>query len=331
RAIDTALPLLGPGRSLRFALLPEGQDPDDLARSGGVEAVRAVLSAALPLVDLIWTRETEQGGFATPERRAGLERRLAEIARDIKDETLRRYYEAEFKARLAGLFGTGAVTGQATRRNGFRGEGLAARSGTRGGAQRGRPATGNFREKPPVSASLASSALFRPSRTSIPARESLILLLLLAHPSLLDRYVEDIAELEFAAEEANILRGRLLVLAGSALADAADLRAHVEREGLGAILRKLDSITAHASHWYLQPDAADSDAEEVLKQAMLLHRRARALHRELQLAELALGMEASEVNLGRLKDIQEQLSALGGTEAAVEGFGALSGRENRTL
>src|ERR1700744_6313749 len=34
RAADLALPLLNPGKSLRFALLPEGQDPDDLARSG---------------------------------------------------------------------------------------------------------------------------------------------------------------------------------------------------------------------------------------------------------------------------------------------------------
>ena len=35
RAVDTALPNLVAGKSLRFALLPEGQDPDDLARSGG--------------------------------------------------------------------------------------------------------------------------------------------------------------------------------------------------------------------------------------------------------------------------------------------------------
>jgi len=68
------------------------------------------------------------------------------------------------------------------------------------------------------------------------------------------------------------------------------------------------------------------DAEQVLIQALSLHRRARALHKELQLAELALGKDSSEANLGRLKDIQAQLSALGGIEAAVEGFGVLSGR-----
>jgi hypothetical protein len=72
--------------------------------------------------------------------------------------------------------------------------------------------------------------------------------------------------------------------------------------------------------------AAEADAGEVLKQALSLHRRARALHKELQLVELALGKDSSEANLGRPMDIQAQLSALGGIEAAVDGFGAQSGR-----
>ncbi len=44
RALDLALPALQPGKSLRFALLPEGQDPDDLARSGGPAAVSEITS-----------------------------------------------------------------------------------------------------------------------------------------------------------------------------------------------------------------------------------------------------------------------------------------------
>ena len=35
RAADTALPLIGPSKTLSFALLPEGQDPDDLLRAAG--------------------------------------------------------------------------------------------------------------------------------------------------------------------------------------------------------------------------------------------------------------------------------------------------------
>ena len=63
RAADLALPHLKPDKSLRFALLPEGQDPDDLARSGGRIAIEEVIGAARGLADLIWSREVEGGRF----------------------------------------------------------------------------------------------------------------------------------------------------------------------------------------------------------------------------------------------------------------------------
>ncbi len=37
RLIELALPLLEAGKSLRFALMPEGKDPDDLIRGVGPE------------------------------------------------------------------------------------------------------------------------------------------------------------------------------------------------------------------------------------------------------------------------------------------------------
>jgi len=74
RAIDLALPQLKPGKSLSFAALPQGHDPDDLVRSGGPGAIADVLAGARPLADVLWTRETESGRFDTPERRAGLGR-----------------------------------------------------------------------------------------------------------------------------------------------------------------------------------------------------------------------------------------------------------------
>src|SRR5919202_4763112 len=95
RAADLALPHLKPGKSLRFALLPEGQDPDDLARSGGAAAVERVLKSARPLVDILWAREIESGPLDTPERRAALERRLREALAAMRDDTLKRYYREE--------------------------------------------------------------------------------------------------------------------------------------------------------------------------------------------------------------------------------------------
>src|SRR5690349_23792286 len=96
RAVDLALPRLKPGKSLKFALLPEGQDPDDLVRSAGREAVADVIKAARPLAGMLWARETEGHGFETPERRAALETRIAELTNGIADETVRRYYRDDF-------------------------------------------------------------------------------------------------------------------------------------------------------------------------------------------------------------------------------------------
>ena len=334
RAIDMALPLIGPGRSLGFALLPEGEDPDDLVHSGGREAIAQLLARALPLADLIWIRETENKVFATPERRAGLERRFGEISRAIRDEALRRHYQAAFKERLFQFFGRG----------GFRPIAAANAAGAVGPKpawKRSSELKSNLAAAPLVSQSLAKSPLFGPGKPSLPPRESLILLLLLNHPGLIGRHIEDLAEIAFSSAEAGALRDALLASAAAAhlsaqardepSPDAPSLRDAVEGQGFGAILQQLDGMAAHASHWYAKAGAADADADEVLKQALSLHRRARRLHRELQLAELALGKDSSEANLGRLKDIQAQLSALGGIEAAVEGFGAQSGRPSGTL
>ena len=76
--------------------MPDGQDPDDLARSGGREAIADVLGAARPLAHIIWMRESETGPFDTPERRAALEARLGEITASIGDDAVRRYYRQDF-------------------------------------------------------------------------------------------------------------------------------------------------------------------------------------------------------------------------------------------
>src|SRR4051812_18936044 len=103
RAVDMALPRLKPGKSVRFALLPEGQDPDDLYRSGGREAIAEVLNSAGSLVDMLWTRETESAAIDTPERRAALEARVQEVVRSVGDESVRKYYAQDFNDRLRTL------------------------------------------------------------------------------------------------------------------------------------------------------------------------------------------------------------------------------------
>ncbi len=53
RALETALPHAGGQVELKFLLLPEGEDPDSLVRSGGAEAFRECRDAAVPLSEFM--------------------------------------------------------------------------------------------------------------------------------------------------------------------------------------------------------------------------------------------------------------------------------------
>jgi len=318
RAIDTALPLMSVGRSMRFALLPEGMDPDDLARSSGPAGVADLLNGSLPLVELLWMRETEGHVFDTPERRAALEQRIAASVQAIRDVSLRRHYEQEMWARLRRLFDNRPPARAFSRRT--------TAAGIRFGRKAGPPLPGASIE---ISPTLSRSPMLA-SRIGVPMREALILLILLNHPTLIGAHAEDLAQLDLASPEARRLRD-FLIRHGGEIADAEELAAALDAARFEPVRRRLQNLTALSSLWSVRPDASDADSEATLKQALVLHRRFGALHTELQKAEAALAREASEHNLAKLRDIQAQLSALEGTEAVIEGFGEASGRHRRDL
>jgi len=315
RAIDVALPLIAPERSLRFALLPEGQDPDDLARSGGAEAIAETLARARPLSEMLFNRETEDRAFDTPERRAGLETRLKELVGAIADETLRRHYAAAMAERLAAFFGPAAAPSSAR---------APSREG-RGGRRRFAFADAGPR------VGVAGAALPAPARLARRPREApreiAILAVLLGHPDLLERHVEEVAAIEIAGRTLAALRDKLLALPPSAYASAAAWSEALEAAGLADERRRVLGLAAQMPNWWcLRAQAETADAEHVLRQSMALQRSAGALHRELKLAEQALAADPTEQNLARLLDIKANLADLANAEAAIEGFGELSGR-----
>ena len=182
-----------------------------------------------------------------------------------------------------------------------------------------------------VGSALANSALFRGVKPVMSAREGLILLILLNHPDLLAGQIDEIAALDFAASEASALRDAMVLWIEMGGPDCEDLTQFLESKGFSSALGRLSGMAAHATLWSVRPEAASIDAAESLRQALVLHRRAWALNRELREVESRLAQEPNERDAARIRDIQTQLSALEGAEAALEGFGALSGRPSRSL
>jgi DNA primase len=343
RAVDLAMPRLAPGKSLKFALLPQGQDPDDLARSGGREAIAEVVAAARPLAAMLWARETEGHSFDTPERRAALEARIHAVTGGITDESVRKYYRQDFAARLAQLF----APAQGSQGGRGRGQGWRSRPGGDTQAWRSRrpgewrrpdapppPAMGRAKAGPyvVVSQQLAASPLHRGHRSTIPRREALILQAALNHPWLLHDHLEEFAALEFRHADTERLKGGLVDIAAHGEADEADaVRSQLEAASLGEPMARVAAAITTGSVWGARPEAAPDDVLVTWAQLVALHRQWHSLVKELKDAEYALGQDASESNYLRLVDVKARLARMDGTEALIEGFGASSGRGARGI
>ncbi|MBB3933054.1 DNA primase [Kaistia hirudinis] len=321
RAADLALPLLAPGKSVRFALLPEGRDPDDLIRESGRDAMKSVLDAARPLVDLIWMRETEQGGLETPERRAAFEARMRTMARGIGDETVRRHYEMAFSERLKALFAPAAdVQGRRERQR------PGGRRGSGGDAPHYVP---SLRTRPvQVSRGLQETL----SRATPKPREILLVMTMVNHPALIAEHFAAFAEIELANRELDSLRSQILEIAADEPHVAAEaLRGRLAGSETGELITRLDHQIQRNGLWQADAAASDEDALDGWIQALTLHRKARTLHKELKDAEAALASDPSDANLAHLVDIQNQLANSEGTEALIEGFGANSGKRLKSV
>ena len=100
RAAERALPALTIGKSLRFARLPAGQDPDDIVKAGGVAAWDKAVADTVPLVSLLYQAEATKIDATSPEARAGLRQRLNELGDSCAD----RLVAEEYRRSFTGLF-----------------------------------------------------------------------------------------------------------------------------------------------------------------------------------------------------------------------------------
>lgn len=102
RAAEVALPLLKPGYSLRFAVLPKGEDPDSYVQKHGKNSFEKILMTAPRLSQVIWDnlRQDQPGELNSPESFANLKAACARTSKLIADAVVRKEYETHFERHL---------------------------------------------------------------------------------------------------------------------------------------------------------------------------------------------------------------------------------------
>ncbi len=256
RAAERALPLLAPGKSLRFARLPDERDPDDLVRQDGAAALRAVVERAQSPVDLLWSSEAEAVRPDSPDRRARFSRNLLALASGVRDETVRRYYEAEILSRLREQFGVNLRPETVARRP--------SPSLPGGGRERGEAQAARLRERW-VRGVLAAT---------------------INHPALALEFAQELAELDCdSAAPLDRLRHEILGLAaGGEGVDPAGWRAHLEESAsLSNTVRGVLCEAVYSLAPFARPAVAEADARKGVEQVFAEYRR-KAAERDLKAA-----------------------------------------------
>ncbi|MET0373984.1 MAG: DNA primase [Rhizorhabdus sp.] len=112
RAAMRALPLLTAGKGLWFIFAPEGQDPDDIARKQGADAVSALLGEQEGIVDILWREALERlkkgkGDTAATSR---VRKDIRDMLGSIKDVDVREVFANEFQERMHAFQQRAAIT-----------------------------------------------------------------------------------------------------------------------------------------------------------------------------------------------------------------------------
>ncbi|MEM9852782.1 MAG: toprim domain-containing protein, partial [Pseudomonadota bacterium] len=304
RLIDVALPLLEPGKSLRFVVLPEGQDPDDLIKAHGPNAMQTLLDRAQPMVQLLWARETRGQVFDSPERRAALDARLREKLRAIRDPGLRRHYGEAVRDLREGLF-------QGNRGPQARGPGGAGPGGWRPTLPRGQATQG-------TRSSLLAQGETAPARL----REALILAAAMRAPRAALSMETALERLPFSDPEMGKIRDALLAALdmdlGVLSAREAIHRSMSDTLGFDPMAYVM-SLPPVRIHPHLRDGAEEALVAQTLAEDLEKHAAVLGAEADLSEAEEELGGLANESLTWRIQ--QASAARAKATRASVAGGG----------
>ena len=201
-------------------------------------------------VELLWSSEAEAVRPDSPDRRARFSRNLLALVSGIRDDTVRRYYEAEILSRLRERFGVNLRPEPGARRP--------APSFSGGGRERGETRIAGLRERQ-VQGVLASAV---------------------NHPELAVEFAHEIAELECAASLDRLRQEILRLAADGEGIDAGVWRTHFESVGLAGAVGSLLCEAVYSLAPFARPNAPAAEARKGMEQVFAAYRSA-AIEREV--------------------------------------------------
>jgi DNA primase len=286
RAVERILPVLTPEVSARIAFMPEKEDPDSLIRGGGKAAFEAVLDRALSLEDFIWEYARQGNEPRTAEGRLSIESTINQLTDTIADKSVQYNYRAALRDKL---------------RAAIRGAGFAdARTRGFGGGGPRRPRPGDIPVSHLWDKSHRSGAILTDPRR----RERWLLVTVLYHPDLFEQVGEQLGQADFSDPALEMLRQALVAcLTTESTLDADGLKRHLSLRGFQ---ETLDSLLSADAPRFAQPGASIEAARSGW-QEVWLSSEVTLLQQELREAERRFAETFSEVDLARLRMLQQEV------------------------
>lgn len=299
RAAERALPLLKPGKSLRFATLPDGLDPDDLLRQpGGAERLRQALENAIPLIEALWRIEAAVHPLDTPERKAEFKVRMRERVSAIKDSDVKGFYGQEIATRLSAMFGEAPQE----QRGGFSRPKRFEKNARK--PWRGREEEGNFIQNLPPERKTRETGYTVGSEQA-----GEVLLMLLAHPELIEELLEPLAETSLLDPGLDSLRQEIINLTAARPGlDAGTLHSYLMEGGYALTLQQVAKPDVLSIFPLVKSDAYLPDVRTRVRVLLAKLKRGQLQAEMAEVRALLLSEETPEA-LARYHALQVQIMA----------------------
>lgn len=209
RSVDRVLPILKPGYSLKYAFLPDKQDPDEFLKAHGREEFLKVINDTTPLKDLLWKKNVDGQALNTPEQKALLEKNIKDEVAKIADETVRGYYVQDMKNKIYHEIGRGAW----------------------------QPREGSYKNRKSEKATVSLASSIRTNLDDLVAEY--VISALICYPQLIEEYEEKLLDFEIKSPKLHSLYDALLELVheGAEISDCEALQQILTDKGFAETLK----------------------------------------------------------------------------------------------